>query len=141
MIILDTNVLSEFTHKIPVRAVLSWFERQNLEELWTTAITEAEMLAGLALLPNGRRKDELARSIANVLGLFEYRILPFDRDAAARLPEVAVERRLARLKTHEADGFIAAIARAHNATLATRNVRDFAHCGIKVIDPWNSDTQ
>lgn len=136
MIIVDTNILSEFTRIAPSDAVVSWFAAQNADELWTTAVTEAEMLVGLAQLPSGRRKNELALAIEKVLGIFGHRILPFDRDAAQQLPAIVIERRSAQLQTKEADGLIAAITRAHRATLATRNTADFEHCGISIVNPW-----
>lgn len=138
MIIVDTNILSEFTRASPAEDVVSWFASQNADELWTTAVTEAEMLIGLALLPDGRRRNELALAIEKVLSIFGHRILPFDREAAQQLPVIVIERRSAKLQTKEADGFIAAITRAHRATLATRNTADFEHCGINIVNPWTA---
>ena len=123
MIILDTNVLSEFMRPAPAAAVATWLSRQNGDELWTTTITEAELLVGAAILPEGRRKAELARRIDATLSQFDHRILPFSRDAAQQLAIVFMQRRAVRLEIKLADGQIAAIARAHGAAVATRDIR------------------
>ena len=136
MIVVDTNVLSEFMRAVPAPAVISWLGRQNLRALATTAITEAELLLGEALLPLGKRRNELALAIEKVLGMFADRILPFDRDAARQLPAVFVQRRAAGFEFKDADGRIAAIARVHGAAIATRDTIDFMHCGVDVINPW-----
>ena len=136
MIILDTNVLSEFMRPIPADIVASWLANQDRDQLWTTTITEAELLVGVATMPEGRRKNELALTIDATLSGFAHRILPFDRDAARQLPDVFLERRAARLEMKLADGQIAAIARLYGADIATRDMDDFVHTGLKLINPW-----
>jgi len=136
MIIVDTNVLSELVRPHPDERVTAWFGARGVEELWTTATTEAEMLIGLAVMPAGRRKAELQSAIATVLGSFENRILPFDRDATRQLAAVYLERRMAGREPKFVDSQIAAIARVHGSAVATRDVDDFEHSGIDVINPW-----
>ena len=138
MIIIDTNVLSELVRPRPNERVTAWFGTYGAQQLWTTALTEAEMLIGLAVMPTGRRKVELESAIAAMLGSFEGRILPFDRDAARQMPLVYLERRLAGCEPKFVDSQIAAIARAHGSAVATRDVDDFEHSGIDIINPWNS---
>jgi len=87
-------------------------------------------------MPEGRLKSYLARTIDATIARFGQRILPFDRDAAQQLPDVFMHRRKANLDMKWADGQIAAIARAYGADVATRDVDDFMHTGIKVINPW-----
>ena len=137
MIIVDTNVLSEFMRPAPAAAVASWLAQQDGGELWTTTITEGELVVGAAILPEGKRKAELARTIDATLARFGHRILPFDRDAAQQLATVYTHRRAARLDMKVADGQIAAIANAHGATVATRNVRDFQRLGVAIVSPWS----
>ena len=137
MIIVDTNVLSEFMRPAPAAAVASWLAQQDGGELWTTTITEGELVVGAAILPEGKRKAELARTIDATLARFGHRILPFDRDAAQQLATVYTHRRAARLDMKVADGQIAAIANAHGATVATRNVRDFQRLGVAIVNPWS----
>jgi predicted nucleic acid-binding protein len=136
MIILDTNVISEFTKSLTSERVETWLTQQDPLELSTTTVTEAELLVGIAMLPDGRRKIDLERETIRFLNYLGSRILPFDHDAAQQFPLVALQRRAARLATDLADGQIAAIARLHGATVATRNIADFAHSGIRLIDPW-----
>jgi predicted nucleic acid-binding protein len=138
MIIVDTNVLSELVRPHPDERVTAWFGAHGVEELWTTATTEAEMLIGLAVMPAGRRKAELQSAIATVLASFESRILPFDRDAARELASVYLERRMAGREPKFVDSQIAAIARVHGSAVATRDVDDFEHSGIDIINPWTA---
>jgi predicted nucleic acid-binding protein len=138
MIIIDTNVLSEFMRPAPVAAVATWLSQRDSDELWTTTVTEAELLVGAAVLPEGRRKAELAHRIDATLSQFGHRILPFDRDAAQQLAVVFAQRRAARREMKLADGQIAAIARAYGAAVATRDIDDFAHTGVDVINPWTA---
>lgn len=136
MIIVDTNVLSEFMRPSPAAAATAWLGRQDSDELWTTTITEAELLIGSAMMPEGRRQAELLRNIEATLDRFGRRILPFDRDAAQQLAIIALRRRAARLEMKLADGQIAAIALAYGATVATRDIDAFAHTGVSIINPW-----
>jgi predicted nucleic acid-binding protein len=116
---------------------LSWFARHDEGELFLTAITEAELRTGAAILPAGQRRDRLVTAIdAMVDQDFAGRVLPFDSNATRSYAEIAVERRAAGRPIMEADCQIAAIARSHKAAVATRNVSDFEGCGVKVINPW-----
>ncbi len=139
MIVLDTNVVSEMMRPAPAGAVSGWFARNATSSLFTTALTQAEILYGLALLPAGQKRQAL---IAAAQAIFAEdlagRILPFDSAAAAFYPDIAATRRQAGRPISQIDAQIAAIARSRGAALATRNVRDFVECGIAVIDPWTT---
>ncbi len=138
MILLDTSVISELMRAEPSQAVLNWFSQHDAADLFISAITEAELRAGVAFLPEGQRRDRLQRAIdAMIEQDFQGRILPFDTSAARPYAEIAARRRAAGRPIAEADCQIAAIARATNAPLATRNVADFDGCGLRVINPWN----
>jgi predicted nucleic acid-binding protein len=137
MIVLDTNVLSETLRPKPSVNVLIWMRSEPVSSLFTTTITEAELLYGIALLAPGKRRQ----SLEAVVGLIftddlAGRILPFDSPAAREYAEIAAARRRAGRPISEADARIAAIARSRGAALATRNVQDFAGCELQVIDPW-----
>jgi predicted nucleic acid-binding protein len=140
VIVVDTNVLSELTRWEAEPAVIAWSNAQPIEELYTTAITESEMLYGLACVPAGRRHDALRRAIETAFSaLLAGRVLSFDRAAVRAYAELAVERRREGRAFHGADLQIAAIARARGArVIATRNTRDFEGCGITLINPWHA---
>lgn len=137
MIVLDTNVLSELMRATPDPNVEGWIAVQPASSLFVTTVTQAEILYGVALLPPGKRRDRL--SIA-VDGLFEQdfadRLLPFDEAAAREFSGIASGRRRRGLPISQFDAQIAAITKSRGAALATRNVADFLHCGLTVVDPW-----
>jgi predicted nucleic acid-binding protein len=138
MIVLDTNVFSEILRPRPDRHVVAWLARQDGADIRFTTVGEAEVLYGLALLPPGRRRDDLADAIEAILeDDFRGRILAFDRAAALAYATIAASRRAAGRPISSLDAQIAAIARVHEAVVATRNTRDFTGCGIDVIDPWS----
>jgi predicted nucleic acid-binding protein len=116
--------------------VLAWLERQDAEEVFTSAITLAEIEAGLVGMPEGRRKAEKRVAAERVLGLFEGRILAFDTTAARSYGALFGRVGIAGSRSRAFDFQIAAIARVHGMAVATRNVRDFEDCGVAVIDPW-----
>ena len=138
MIVLDTNVLSELARPDPSAAVLAWVAAQRRAELCTTAISEAELAYGLALLPKGRRREALTQAVARLLGEgLGGRVLPFDRAAAAAYGTFAAMRRIAGRPVATADAQIAAIARARGAALlATRDTGGLEGCGVALTDPW-----
>jgi len=139
MIILDTNVVSEMMRATPNAAAFHWLDQQPVDQIYTTVITEAEILIGIALLPAGQRRDELAKDGRLLFDSdLDGRILPFDRAAAALLATIFSARRGQGRPIEFADAQIAAIARSQGATLATRNTRDFADCGIEIVDPWTA---
>jgi toxin FitB len=137
MIVLDTNVLSELMRPRPDAAVVSFVSDQPPVTLFTTTITLAELTYGVAVLPQGRRRSELADAVER---MFEEdlagRVLPFDTAAARAYADISAERRRIGRPISQFDAQIAAIARSRSTRLATRNVADFADCGLDVIDPW-----
>lgn len=139
MIVLDTNVLSEAIRPVPSRRVLDWLAAQQPSGLFTTAISEAELFYGLALLPAGKRRTSLEEAVRRMLEEdFAQRVLPFDRAAASAFAVIASGRRKKGGPISEFDAQIAAVARIHGAAVATRNADDFRDCGIGVIDPWTA---
>ena len=137
MIVLDTNVLSETLRPAPANSVSRWMMAQPSTSLFTTTICEAEIFYGLALMARGRRRTRLEEAVAAIFEQdFAGRILPFDSAAARAFAPIAARRRELGRPISECDAQIAAIAHSRGATLATRNVEDFADCGIEVINPW-----
>jgi predicted nucleic acid-binding protein len=137
--LLDTNVLSELLRAQPDDRVLRWFAQQHAEALFVSAITQAEMLYGAALLPRGRRRTQLEQQLQAMFDEeFERRVLPFDGQAAVAYAALVLVRRSAGRPISQFDAQIAAIAVTHRATLVTRNVEDFDGCGLSVVNPWNA---
>ena len=121
----------------PNHYVERWLGSQPDASIFISAITEAELRYGAALLPSSRRQSELTAEIDAMLkDDFRGRILPFDSLAAKTFAVVAAGRRRAGKPISQADAQIAAIARSRGASLATRNVDDFAGCEIEIINPW-----
>ena len=138
MIILDTNVVSELMKATPAERVLGWIATQPASALYTTSITEAEILHGLALLPAGKRRNALESAAEAMLSEdFAGRILPFGSDAAHAYARIAADRRRAGRPISHFDAQIAAIARSAGAAIATRNVTDYDRCGVKILNPWD----
>jgi predicted nucleic acid-binding protein len=137
MIVLDTNVISELMRREPDARVMAWIGEQPMAGVFTTTLTQAEIFYGLALLPKGRRRDELVAAARSMFEVdFAGRVLPFDTDAALAYPDIAAGRRQSGQPISQIDAQIAAIVRSRGARLATRNVRDFGDCGITVVNPW-----
>lgn len=139
MTIVDTNVISELLRPEPDPQVAAWTRLQPRGELFTTSINEGELRYGIAILPTGKRRAQLAGMADEFLiAVFAGRILAFDRAAAAGFSEIGARRRQAGHPITPLDCQIAAIARSHGAALATRNTRDFRDCGVRVINPWET---
>ncbi len=139
MIILDTNVLSEIIRKTPDANVEAWLDTQPLADLFTTTITQAEMLLGVALLPGGKRRNSIEKAVAGIFDEdFAGRMFPFDEAAARSYAAIAAKRRRAGHPIVQFDAQIAAIALSRKAILATRNTSDLAGCGLETINPWGS---
>ena len=139
MILLDTNVVSELIRGSPRRAVETWSRSYPAEVLYFSAVGEAELRYGAAIMPAGRRRDALISDIESMLrDAFDNRILPFDSDAARAFAEIAATRRRAGRPASQLDCQLAAIARSRGMAVATRNPRDFVDMGVEVIDPWDA---
>jgi toxin FitB len=135
-IILDTNVISEEMKPMPDPAMHGWLQRQPLATIYTTAVSLAELMQGISVLPDGRRKQDLQVAARRVLGLLPQRILPFDESAAVEFAEIVAERRRLGQPMGMMDAQIAAIARARGMAVATRDISDFADTGVNIINPW-----
>jgi predicted nucleic acid-binding protein len=138
MIVADTNVVSELMRPSPSPALRTWLSGQTAGDLYTTAITVAEIRYGLERLPSGRRKDRLRAAADEVFAALSEFVLPFDAGAAVHYARIVRHRDEAGLPIGRSDAQIAAICRARGAALATRNIKDFLDTGIEVIDPWAS---
>ncbi|MBE0493595.1 MAG: type II toxin-antitoxin system VapC family toxin [Thiomicrospira sp.] len=138
MYLLDTNVLSEFMRPNPSAKVVDWLDAQSLSTLYLASISQAEILLGLGLLDDGKRKTLLTLKALDMFGKdFMGRCLDFDNRAAKHYADVIVQRRKQGLPTSVEDAQIAAIALTHQLTLVTRNTKDFESIlGLHLINPW-----
>lgn len=139
MIVLDTNVVSELMKSAPDAAVARWIAEQQATTLYTTSITQAEVLHGILLLPAGKRRTALEAAAEAMFDKdFGGRVLPFGSEAARAYAHIAAQRRRSGRPISHFDAQIAAITRTARAAVATRNVGDYEDCGIKVMNPWDA---
>lgn len=137
MIILDTNVVSELMRPSPSASVVRWVTLQPDASLCTTAITEAEILHGIMLMPPGKRRDRIQVAAEAMFSEdFARRVLPFGSDAARVYAPIAAVRRRAGRPISHFDAQIAAIGLSVRAAIATRNTADFEDCGVRLVNPW-----
>ncbi|MYF57586.1 MAG: type II toxin-antitoxin system VapC family toxin [Gammaproteobacteria bacterium] len=137
MFAIDTNVASELMRPEPTPAVAAWIAERDAQEMYLTAVSEAELRYGVAIMPVGKRRNALEAAMTRWLDLgFRERVLPFDSAAARAYAEIAADRRDAGRPIGEADCQIAAICRSRGAVLVTRNMRDFKDTGVDVVNPW-----
>ncbi|MBR9903573.1 MAG: type II toxin-antitoxin system VapC family toxin [Gammaproteobacteria bacterium] len=138
MIVLDTNVVSEAMKPEPDPAVRAWLNEQSAETLYLSSVTLAELLFGIAALPNGKRKDMLSETLGGLVELFRGRILSFDVDAARKYAELAVTARIAGRGFPVPDGYIAAIAVSQGYQVASRDMAPFEAANVDVINPFEA---
>ena len=137
MILLDTNVVSEPLRPAPEVRVIEWIDAQPLETLFLSAMTVAELRAGVAMLPAGKRRNSLHEYLEKrVLPSFVGRVLPFDLACTNAYAELMANVRRAGSGIETADACIAAVALANGLTVATRDTNPFQAAGVEVIDPW-----
>lgn len=137
MILLDTNVISEPLRPSPAARVSDWIDAQPLETLYLSAMTVAELRAGIALMPTGKRRTALHEHLEKrVLPLFAGRVLPFDMACTNAYAELMARVRKAGSGIQTADACIAAVALANGLAIATRDTSPFEAAGLSVVDPW-----
>ena len=140
MIVLDTNVVSELMRTAPDSGVVNCVDSFPASEVFVTAVTAAELLYGVARLPDSRRRRELHTMVGGLLAEdFRDRILPFDAVAATHYAELVSARERLGRPISMADAQIAAICRNWRAVLATRNIDDFVDAGVDTMNPWTAE--
>jgi len=138
MILLDTNVISETQRQEPNARVLDWIDAQALETLYLSTITVAELRAGIALMPVGKRRASLDENLEKrLLPMFANRVLPFDMACTKAYAELFAKSRAAGLAVETADAFIGAVALANGFTVATRDSSPFEAAGVTIFNPWD----
>lgn len=139
MIVLDTNVVSEALKPGRDPAVIAWLDQQSVETLFLSATSLAELLIGIAIMPDGKRKSTISAALDSLITrLFDTRILPFDEGAAMAYSQLVSAARAQGKAVSMPDGQIGAVASVHNFTVATRDVAPFQALGVPVIDPWTA---
>lgn len=139
MFLLDTNILSAMMSAQPVPEVAAWVAGQQVELLFTTSVSQAEILSGLAIMRDGRRRRDLeAAARAMFMEDFEGRVLPFDMEAAAAYADIFAARRRAGRPTATLDLMIASVARSQGASVVTRDISGFEGCGLTLVKPWEA---
>ena len=137
MFVLDTNVISELMRPTPNPVVVDWIAGQAAANLFFSAVGEAELRYGLAIMPAGRRRDALASEVGGMLSEdFAGRILPFDSEATRAYARIAADRRAIGRPISQTDCQVGAIAHSRGMAMVTRNVRDFTDMGVNIVDPW-----
>jgi len=137
MILLDTNVISEPLRPVPAARVSEWIDLQPLETMFVSAMTVAELRAGVALMPAGKRRTALHDHLEkSVLPMFAGRVLPFDMACTNVYAELIARVRKAGSGIETADACIAAVALANGFAVATRDSSPFRAAGLDVINPW-----
>ena len=137
MILLDTNIVSEFMTSTPASQVLAWLNKQDVASLYLSTITIAEIGYGLQIMPQGQRQRLLKERFEQFIDIaFTKRILSFDETAARIYGEIVGYRKAIDRPMSNLDGQIAAIARVNRLSLATRNSKDFEECQLSLINPF-----
>jgi hypothetical protein len=137
MFVLDTNILLAMMRLQLEPQVATWIAAQPPDLLFTTSLSQAEILSGLAIMAEGRRRGDL-EAAARVMFLedFDGRVLPFDTKAATAYADIFAARRRTGRPAATLDLMIASIARSHGASVVTRDTGGFEGCGIALINPW-----
>jgi predicted nucleic acid-binding protein len=129
----DANVLSEATKVAPCPGAVDWLRRHE-HEVAVNAVVLGEMEFGILLLPSGRRRKKLEEWFARVAEMLP--VLEMDRETARVWAALLARLRRKGRAMPVKDSLIAASALQHGLTVATRNTGDFAHCGVKLVDPF-----
>jgi predicted nucleic acid-binding protein len=138
MIVLDTNVISALMYDRPDRQIVAWLDRQATSSIWTTSVTTLEIQFGLQIMPASKKRLALEEIFNLILRRIDYRIAPFDDEAARFSAGLMAQRKTTGRVGQLSDAMIAGIVLARHASLATRNVTHFADIAANVVNPWTA---
>jgi len=137
-VLLDTCVLSELRHPKGHAGVRRAVAALDEEELFLSVISIGEILKGISLLVEGRRKHTLASWLDTLARDYADRILSIDRDICHRWGELTARAQRAGRSVSARDGLIAATALHHGLRVMTRDIADFEPTGVLIFDPWRA---
>ena len=135
--LLDTNVVSELTRTEPDSNVIAFLAEHH--DLWLSSVVVHELEFGLQLLPHGQRRDLLSAALSGIITEYQERVLPVDRDVAERAAAFRAQAHRGGRALDLGDALIAGTARAHDLSVATRNIADFSGLDVRVINPWEQE--
>ena len=140
--LLDTNIVSETIKPRPAGRVLSWVTDQIAGDLFLASMTIGELVRGARRLKETSRRKVYKRWIEDdLVKQFDGRILSFDQDAAVIWGEIMGDGDRTGRTRSAVDAHIAAVARRHNLTLATRNLKDFGAMEVLLFNPWSNESK
>ena len=134
--LLDTNVVSELTKKVPDKRVLGFLSEHD--ELWLSTVVLHELYYGIGLLLSGRRRDGIVAVLSAFVTEYGDRILPVGYSEAIQAAEFRAQKHNSGGALDVGDALIAGTAKVNALAIATRNVRDFEYLGLEVVNPWES---
>jgi hypothetical protein len=137
VIAVDTNVLSETSRKRPNPGVIRWLAAHHTR-LWMSTIVLAELRYGVEKLPHSRQRNELEQWLTRLATSFENRLLPFEKEAAQAHGRLRARLKRVGQPMNPADSYLAATALSLGIPVATRNLSDFQHAQVDLIDPWTA---
>lgn len=140
MILIDTNVVSEMMRRRPDPEVVAWFASKEPHDLAISSVTIFELRFGAAILPPSPERDRLSTMIDRLESRRFGTIVSLDEAAAVEAAAFRARRRSLGRPVGVPDSLIGGTALSHSARLATRNIRDFAHAGLDLIDPFEAQT-
>ena len=136
--LIDTNVLSELRRKQPDQQVVSWLQARPAQTLFLSVLTLGEIRKGTDGMADVSRRQAIADWLEVELPqYFSGRLLAVDARTADRWGRLMAS---AGRPLPAIDGLLAATALQHDLTLVTRNTRDFAGLGLRLLNPWDTGT-
>lgn len=137
MIVLDTNIISELIKSSPDRNAVLWFRREAQSDLYLNSVVVMEQSFGAERFYLRTGSDRYIRSLENLLATqFRGRVLEFVEGAPVLSGRIRAKRESIGRPISVQDAMIAAICLSHDATLATRNTKDFEGLDLKLVNPF-----
>jgi predicted nucleic acid-binding protein len=137
-VLVDTCVISELIKTSPDRNVLEWFERTGEDDIHISSLALGEIEYGICRLPDGKKKNDIALWFRDVKEQFREHTVPVTVEIALRRGIICANLQKKGYDISVVDGIIAATSICGDFTLATRNVSDFRHLAMDIINPWTA---